>query len=95
MVTIDILESVHGPCSIEDGIITLEDGTALDLCALARSYHNSVGCLMDVLDADGDLDSMSFDRYREVLQTALGDEGYADWADRGYNDIDPSQLHGV
>jgi len=43
--------------------------------ANARLIANApelLACLMDVLDADGDLDVMDFNRYRAAIQKATG-----------------------
>lgn len=41
----------------------------IDLIAAAPDL---LACLLDVLDADGDLYAMDFDRYRAVVDRALG-----------------------
>jgi hypothetical protein len=46
-----------------------------------------LACLLDVLEADGDLYAMDFDRYREVISKATGEpeevDTYHEWDCRG------------
>jgi hypothetical protein len=42
-----------------------------DLIAAAPDL---LACLLDVLDADGDLNAMDFDRYRAAIAKATGDK---------------------
>jgi hypothetical protein len=35
-----------------------------------NNFHEVAACLADVLDAEGDLNAMDFDRYRKALTTA-------------------------
>lgn len=43
-------------------------------CALIVAAPELLACLLDVLDADGDLDAMDFNRYRAAVAKATGTE---------------------
>ena len=43
-------------------------------CALIVAAPELLACLLDVLDADGDLDAMDFTRYRAAIAKATGGE---------------------
>lgn len=58
------------------------DGKAVCMLTPRRDQFNGdliaaapelLACLLDVLDADGDLDAMDFDRYRAAIKKATGE----------------------
>lgn len=57
------------------------DGKAVCMLTYRKDYWNGdliaaapdlLACLLDVLDADGDLNAMDFDRYRAAIAKATG-----------------------
>ena len=50
-----------------------ETGNATANARLIAAAPELLACLLDVLDADGDLDAMDFNRYRAAITKATGE----------------------
>ena len=48
-----------------------DEANASNACLIAAA-PDLLACLLDVLDADGDLDAMDFNRYRAAITKATG-----------------------
>jgi len=76
--------TLYPVCSVTHGWNADEDAANARLISAAPEL---LACLLDVLNADGDLYAMDFDRYREVISKATGEpeevDTYHEWDCRG------------
>lgn len=61
--------ALYPVCSMTSGYNDEEDAANARLISAAPEL---LACLLDVLDADGDLYAMDFDRYRATINKATG-----------------------
>lgn len=69
------IQSDNGRLVAFCGAISRNDGQLENLAnaRLIAAAPDLLACLLDVLDADGDLDAMDFNRYRAVIAKATGE----------------------